>query len=243
MRVNILLMSGQGKRFKSDGFTTPKPLLPVGEATMFEKAIENFPKCDKWFFTVTKEINQDIKFINFLNNFNDEHEVVVIDEITNGQATSAYLVTKNLIKTSEIFIGSCDAIIDQKLEFESFSNYDFSALTTLPSDFQLSNSNKYGWVVKVDNKVQVLCKETLKTEQEPKGVILGFFYFKSTAIFNLGYDKIVRNNLFINGELYIDTITKVLNEVNYKFLNKLVTASVVGTPSEYTSYLSNHYED
>lgn len=117
MRYNILLMSGKGERFKNEGFLTPKALLPIGKETMFEQAMKNFPACDKWFFTVTPEINENKIFLDFLDQFEENYEIILIEKTTNGQATSAFYVTQNLEPNSEIFIGSCDAIIEEKLDF------------------------------------------------------------------------------------------------------------------------------
>lgn len=236
MRYNILLMSGKGERFKNEGFLTPKALLPIGKETMFEQAMKNFPACDKWFFTVTPEINENKIFLDFLDQFEENYEIILIEKTTNGQATSAFYVTQNLEPNSEIFIGSCDAIIEEKLDFNDFSECEFSTITTIPTNLQLENPTKYGWVVKSEKKYHILCKQKLEENQKPEGVLLGFFYFKESSIFNFGYNFIETNNLFVNDELYIDTLTQVLNDKQFIFLNKLVTASVLGTPSEYEIY-------
>ena len=52
-------MAGEGNRFKSYGYTTPKPLIKVKNKPMFLKAIKSFPKDLKWIFIANKKI--DIK--------------------------------------------------------------------------------------------------------------------------------------------------------------------------------------
>tara|TARA_X000001036_G_scaffold57381_2_gene47136 strand:+ start:3410 stop:4135 length:726 start_codon:yes stop_codon:yes gene_type:complete len=237
MKYNILLMSGRGKRFTDKNYEIPKPLLPIGEKMMFEASMSNFPDCDKWIFTVTPEIANNSKFISFKKNFDYPLEVLEIKKTTSGQASSTFLVTKELRAEDSCFIGSCDAIFKEKIDLLKLNKSQFSVITSLPSLSQIENPESFGWVVKGMENYSIYCKEKILVEKKISNVILGYFYFKKIEYFNNGFRFMKNNNLFVNNELYIDVLAKHLLTTDLKFLNYEVKSNVVGTPKEYEEYI------
>ena len=233
---NIILMSGRGKRFKDKGYSVPKPLLSIDNRTLIEKLIINFPKCKNWLFVVNNEILNHPRFKDFYDNFKYPKDIFLIDEITNGQATSCLLSLSKLNAKNNFFVGSCDAIFNQKIEIDTSSSLDGIIFTTKPNNIQLTNPEKYGWVSgqkKIDN---VFCKEKINNADK-FGIIVGSFFFKSKKIYSDIYNLLIQNNLFINNELYIDSMFKMLNSKNYDVENYLKNVDIIGTPEEYESYI------
>ena len=239
MKYNILLMSGKGKRFRDKNYKIPKPLLPIGEKMMFEASMSNFPDCDKWIFTVTPEIANNLEFISFKKNFAHPLEVLEVKKTTNGQASSTFLVTEELNAEDSCFIGSCDAIFKKKIDLMKLEKSQFSVVTSVPSLSQIENPESFGWVVKDKENYSIYCKEKIIVEKNISQVILGYFYFKKIDFFNNGYKFMRSNNLFVNNELYIYVLAKHLLTTDLKFLNYEVESSVVGTPVEYERYIKN----
>lgn len=234
---NIILMSGRGKRFKEKGYIIPKPLLDIDNNTLIEKLIINFPTCKTWLFVVNNEVLNHPRFQDFYESFEYPKDIFLIDEITNGQATSCLFSLSKLNTNNNFFVGSCDAIFNQKIEIDTSSNLDGIIFTTEPNNKQLNNSEKYGWVSgqkKIDN---VFCKEKIKNADN-FGIIVGSFFFKSKKIYSEIYDYLIQNNLFVNNELYIDSMFKVLNSNNYFIENYLQDVDIIGTPEEYESYIN-----
>ena len=68
--------------------------------------------------------------------------------------------------------------------------------------------------------------------------LLWVHFFKSKKIYSEIYDYLIQNNLFVNNELYIDSMFKVLNSNNYFIENYLQDVDIIGTPEEYESYIN-----
>ena len=46
----------------------------------------------------------------------------------------------------------------------------------------------------------------------------------------------VENKMFVNNELYIDTMFEIIHNKNYNLENFLTEIDIIGTPQEYLSY-------
>ena len=53
----------------------------------------------------------------------------------------------------------------------------------------------------------------------------------------------VENKMFINNELYIDTMFEILHNQNYNLENLLTEIDIIGTPKEYASYSEGLRDD
>jgi NDP-sugar pyrophosphorylase family protein len=236
VKNNIVLMSGMGQRFKDKGFKTPKPLINLNGKTITENVIDNFPECDKWIFTVNREVYENEKFINFYNNFNFDKKIFLLEKVTNGQATSCLKALELLPDGEDFFIGSCDAIFQNKIILKDFSTIDGLIFTTFPEKHHIDNSTNYGWVVGKKNINDIKCKKAPASFKDSY-LISGSFYFKNKSIYQKIYNEMVDKKMYINNELYIDTMFKVLFFNKRKIQNYIVPTNIIGTPEEYEKYL------
>ena len=229
-----MLMAGNGIRFKNKGYTTPKALLNYKGKYIFEASLEMFPDCDKWIFAVNKEIYESDEFNNFLKNFNQCYEVILFDKTTNGQATTCRYCLEKLDDEDEFFVGSCDTILTKKIDRDKFLNFDTTVLTSIPTDLQLSNPVQYGWVVIEESKnYKIICKEELLPSKSSYEMILGFFYFSHKSDYQKAYKTLIRNEIMVNNEFYIDSLLQEQINDNLN-LNTLSSGAIVlGTPEEY----------
>ena len=100
----IIPAAGLGSRFKNSEFTSPKPLIAWNNKPMLEHVIDNFLASDIR-ITIIKQSKFDFMYshpnINILN----------IDYITDGPATTASLVSNLVDQDEELMITNCDQII------------------------------------------------------------------------------------------------------------------------------------
>ena len=143
VKNNIVLMSGKGQRFKDEGYKIPKPLIDLHGKPIIEKVINNFPNTDKWIFTVNKEVYEHETFIKFYEKFNLNKTILLLDEVTNGQATSC-LKSLDLVPSGEdFFVGSCDAIFKNKI----ILNKNESTYIPLGTKHRLTNIGKNSLII------------------------------------------------------------------------------------------------
>tara|TARA_X000000368_G_scaffold418920_1_gene420760 strand:- start:4342 stop:5073 length:732 start_codon:yes stop_codon:yes gene_type:complete len=242
VKNNIVLMSGKGQRFKDEGYKIPKPLIDLHGKPIIEKVINNFPNTDKWIFTVNKEVYEHETFIKFYEKFNLNKTILLLDEVTNGQATSC-LKSLDLVPSGEdFFVGSCDAIFKNKIILNKNSKVDSLVFTTYPKEEHKENANNYGWVIGEKKVKNIFCKETPDRVND-SFLIAGSFYFKNKSLFHKIYKQMVENKMFINNELYIDTMFEILHNQNYNLENLLTEIDIIGTPKEYASYSEGLRDD
>ena len=235
VKNNIVLMSGKGQRFKDEGYKIPKPLINLHGIPIIEKVINNFPHTDKWIFTVNKEVYDHEIFINFYEKFNSNKTILLLDEVTNGQATSCFKSLDLVPDGEDFFVGSCDAIFKNKIILDKRSKVDGLVFTTYPKSEHKENGNNYGWVVGEKKVKNVLCKKTPDRINDSY-LIAGSFYFKNKSFFQNIYKQMVENKMFVNDELYIDTMFEIIHNKNYNLENFLTEIDIIGTPQEYVSY-------
>lgn len=195
-------MSGKGERFSDAGYTIPKPLIKIKQKMMFEYSLNHFSYPDKFLFVVTKGINEDPKFLNFIKKFQYDYKIIIHEKVTNGQATSLYLAIEELSPEQGFFVSSCD------LSFMKIKNISLDKnllFTTTPEKHHIENSSQYGWVEHNNNQYKVSCKQMPNTKSK-LSIIIGCFYFKSILDFKIAYKNMVKAESIINNEYYLDNI-------------------------------------
>lgn len=200
--INVILMSGKGRRFSDKGYLEPKPLINVKNRMMFEYSLSHFKQPDKYVFVVNQNINSHKKFTNFIDSFNFEKEVICFDKITNGQATSLFKSITQYDDDEQLFVSSCDVSFNKVEDIDLQKNIIF---TTRPTKHHLKNSKSFGWAYKKNGQVNVSCKKFPKFNDDPS-VVIGCFYFSSIYEFKSSYSEMVSRKFMTNNEYYLDNL-------------------------------------
>lgn len=222
--IKIIPMAGKGSRFFDVGYKLPKPFIPVDGKPMIERAIECLPVTDKTFI---------IKL--------DEHavpkvdaEILSIPNVTNGQATTCHYVTRTLNPDTPILISACD----NGVYYDPVKvNYDADIIVWAFDNHPTSKRypNMYAWL---DVEGDVIKNVSVKKPFDGcKYAIIGTMYFKTSKIFNEGYQYIVDHNIRTNGEFYVDDMLNPLIQLGYNVKMFVVDYYLCyGTPNDYKTY-------
>mgnify|MGYP001321315233 CR=1 FL=1 len=108
--INLITLAGKGNRFSKEGYDTPKPLIKVNGDYMIHEAVKCLPTADKYVFVCLKEHIDKYEIDNVLLSKYKNSEIVVIDEVTEGQACTAELGINgsNIDLNEPLLISSCD---------------------------------------------------------------------------------------------------------------------------------------
>lgn len=232
----FLLMSGEGKRFSKEGYLAPKPMLEVDNKQMFSRVFDFIPQgsCLDNYVISRKDISDFIEGNSSLNIYD-------IDEVTDGQASSAYIGINNFhLNTNDMVqISCCDSamIIDNKSFLETLvSDFDILVYSSKNYPYAQNNPNAYGWL-EIDEKIYIKSCSIKTKEGKKDSIILGSFIFKNKEIFNSLYHKLVDSNIRVNNEFYIDSMVKlalsegmICKSIDCKFIMNW------GTPFDYETY-------
>jgi len=238
--INLIPMAGEGKRFKEEGYSTPKPLIDINGKPMVIRAIECLPKAIKNILIVRKDVIDINEFRKILDCYFDNIEILEIDFLTEGQAATCLLAEHLVPSNSILNIGACDIGLEYDIySYNSHLNEFDSFIWVYNNNFNvLNNPNMYGWVETHDNSdliKKVSCKKPISENLLEDLVVSGTFTFKNSNDFFNSVRKMIESDDRINNEFYLDNI---FNHYNLSMgIFKVKNYNSWGTPAELKKYL------
>jgi NDP-sugar pyrophosphorylase family protein len=215
--INVVIpMAGRGQRFISQGITTPKPLIKLGDRTIIEWIVLTLgiPNA-RYIFIVRKEHVESHGIDRQLRAVVPNSEVIVIDRITEG-ATCTVLLAQDLINSDqEMVIKDCDQILSWSAPnfFEFARRHEAAgAAVTIPTQ------NPGFSYVKLDDD----CMTVLETAE--KRVISwfgcsGLYYFGKGREFIKYAIQMIAKNIRVNNEFYVSLVYNQYIEDGRRILN------------------------
>jgi NDP-sugar pyrophosphorylase family protein len=242
--MNILIpMAGRGERFIKEGYSTPKPLIPVNNVPMVIKAVKDLPPADNYEFIILKEHSDKYKIEAEIKKHIPNASFTILDHVTEGQACTCLLGLEHLSQNDEVLIGACDnGMIYNLAEFEALKNESDVLVFTFRNNVTvLEKPEQYGWVKVSDNGIKVesvSVKKQISQNPIQDHAIVGAFWFKEVNIFKIITDKMISENRRINNEFYVDECINDAIELGYR-VNVFEISNYIcwGTPNDYLTYL------
>jgi len=240
MNVNLIPMAGEGKRFKDEGYTVSKPFIKINGKAMIVRALECLPKAEKNILIFRKDIISQDMLWKMLNPIFKKVELIGIDYLTDGQASTCLLATDIIDDNDSITVGACDIGVsyDTKSINKVLKNHQNLVWTYKGNPNAQKNPQMYGWVETSKNKkiVQVHCKKPFSKNLETDPIVSGIFTFKKASNLFDGIQKMYDKNDKVNGEFYLDNVVNHIKQPSIIFeVNQFFSW---GTPIELKKYLS-----
>lgn len=244
----IVPMAGEGSRFKAEGYTTPKPLIPTYSlrlkkvVPMVQAAVLDIPgvNTNSKIFFIGREFHKDQEIDQILTNYFPNSNFISLSELSDGQASTCMTAKDFANKDEEVFICSCDTGMDISEDFQEYKkDADVIAFTHRNHYFVEENPSAYGWLgTDNNNNVNLVSvKKSISSTPLNDHAIVGNFWFKKFSYFVDCYDEMARQDDRINNEFYVDqmmeyAVKKGLRTKVFE-INKCLCW---GTPNEYESY-------
>lgn len=233
----IITMAGLGSRFTKAGYDKPKFLIETCDKTLFEWSMDSLldynSHVNKYVFIVRKELNAKEFIIETMKKYGSfDIEVVEIDYLTDGQATTAYLGTKLINPDEELMIYNIDTYIEPyNLKYSDLKGDGFIPCFNSIGDHWSFVKGENGIAEDVVEKVRI-----------SDNCSLGAYYFSSARLFNEIYDEMYLNKI-VQKEKYIAPMYKFMIEKSYKVYYNLIDSKcvhVLGTPEELKEFEKNY---
>lgn len=199
--LNIVIpMAGAGSRFAKAGYTDPKPLIPVMDVPMIRLVIENLrPATPHRFIFICQKAHIDAYGLtDKLSEWAPGCAVVGIDGLTEGAACTV-LTAQTLIDNNDpLMIANSDQYVD--IDINDYLNQmqaqDLDGLIMTMT----ANDPKWSFVGldQHDLVTTVVEKEVISNE-----ATVGIYNFRHGADFVRAAEKMIANNLRVNGEFYV----------------------------------------
>ena len=237
----VITMGGLGSRFKKAGYTVPKYMIDAKGKSLFEWSmisLEGFREAaDKYIFIALRDENCDVEaFIRDkcrLLNISDYH-IILLDELTDGQATTAMLAGRYWYRDHALLIYNIDTYVEPgEMNSAELQGDGFIPCFKAAGDhWSFVRLNDEGMVVEIKEKKRISDHCTL-----------GAYYFKSCGLYEDLYNEYYgegRASELVNGEKYVAPLYDYLLKRGGKIYISDVAADkvhVLGTPEELQVFL------
>jgi choline kinase len=202
----LMPMAGAGARFKSAGYTEPKPLITVSGTPMSTQAMTTWPNHEKAVVITRKEVLQS--FSDFAPTARGTKlDMMVIDQITEGQASTCSLAKDRVDLEQPMTIAPCDsgALYDRG-EFAKTLLSDADVLVWAkrehPSAAQFPE--QYGWIAENNGIIERISTKIALDDPNTDPIVIGTFTFKKASDFFCAAEHMYARDGRINGEFYVD---------------------------------------
>jgi len=240
MIVNLIPLAGEGSRYKNQGFKIPKPLIEINGIPMIVRAANALPKADLYIFICRKSHLEESNLKSVLHNNFQNLKIIEIDYLTEGQAITCQLAEQFIPENAILNVGACDNdmiynLADYNNIFLNNLEIDATIWTFTNNPTVEINPKMYGWV-KVENSIAkgVSCKSPISETPINDQAIVGAFSFKNAKIFFDSIRLMIKDNIRIKNEFYVDVALDVAIKNGVK-VNTLQIDNYVcwGTPQDY----------
>jgi len=225
-----LPMAGAGSRFSKEGYTAPKPFIPVNGKNMVEQAVRCLPKTDRTIYACLKGHQAP------------GDDVVWIDEVLEGQACTTEKIVEHCGDES-ILVSACDNGVfydaDKFLELVNDESNDIIVWTYRNNYTSQLQPNAYSWVNcdEDGNVSSVDVKDFKGTNPVEEFAITGTMFFRSKEVFTESLQSLYKNDVRTNGEFYVDSMLNEAIRLGYKVKNFEIDNYICwGTPNDLKTY-------
>ena len=242
MKIDVVItMGGLGSRFRKAGYNVPKYMIEAKGKTLFEWSmisLDGFKdNVDKYIFIAMKDENVDAE--SFIKNQCNKlglknNQIIMLDYLTDGQATTALLASKYWNKENALLIYN----IDTYVESGEMKTSDLKGDGFIPC-FKAEGTH-WSFVRLDENGKAVEIKEKQRISDN---CTLGAYYFKSCELYEKLYNEFYSSEKnLVNGEKYVAPLYNFLLEKNGEIYISDVPAKkvhVLGTPEELCWFINN----
>lgn len=226
----IITMAGEGSRFKKVGYKVPKHEIEVKEKSLFEWSMLSLKKFfDEEFIFIVRENNYDKEKLECLCNKLGikKFKLKAIKELTDGQASTAYLCDEYLTENDDVLIYNIDTYISgDEIKKEELKKYD-GYIPVFKSE-----GDKWSFI-KLDNNGNIV--DVVEKIRVSNLASIGLYYFKTWKDYKevyLNYKEEIKRKY---KEVFIAPMYHYLlkgnKEIGYIIL-KNENIHVLGTPED-----------
>ncbi len=230
----IITMAGEGSRFKKVGYKVPKHEIEVKGKSLFEwsmLSLKNF--FDEEFIFIVRENNYNKEKLEYLCNKLgiEKFKLKEIKELTDGQASTAYLCNEYISEDEDVLIYNIDTYISgDEIKKEELKKYD-GYIPVFKSE-----GDKWSFIKLDDNGKIIDVVEKIRVSDLGS---IGLYYFKIWRDYREIYLKYKEEIKRKYKEVYIAPMYHYLvkkgKNIGYKIL-EYKNIHILGTPEDLENF-------
>ena len=233
----IITMAGLGSRFRKAGYNCPKYMIEAKGKTLFEWSMDSLigynEHVSKYIFVVRKEDRTEDFIKEKMKKYGiDDVEVVGIDYLTDGQATTCMLAIPYCNEKEPIMVYNIDTYVEpNEMKYEDISGDGHIPCFHAEGDhWSFAKLDENGKVTEVREKVRISDNCTL-----------GAYYFSSAELYKDLYEEYYKDNSKLEkNEKYIAPLYNFMIEKGMPVTISIVDEKkvhVLGTPEELQKFI------
>lgn len=230
-------MAGRGARFLKAGYNCPKYMIEVNGRSLFEWSMDSLvdynEHVSKYVFIVKKDDNSSQFIKDHITNYGIKNiEIVEIDCMTDGQATTCMLALSHCDPDEAVMVYN----IDTYVESGEMKYADILGDGHIPC-FHADGDH---WsFVKLDDTGKVV--EVREKKRISDNCTLGAYYFSSANLYRQLYEEYYTDNMMMEkNEKFIAPLYNHMIEKGLTVSISIVDSNkvhVLGTPEELQKYV------
>jgi dTDP-glucose pyrophosphorylase len=235
-------MSGIGKRFMEAGYKVPKPLIRVDDKTIIEHVCNLFPDENKFTFICNSKHLADTNIKQMLESIKPNSNIIGIPKHKKGPVYAVSLVNEVIEDDEEVIVSYCDfgTYWDYKNFLKHTRDRNADGAIVAYKGFHphiLGNTNyafmqdKKQWMLKIKEK------EPFTNNRMQEYASNGIYYFKRGSYVKKFFQKLIDNNINLNGEYYVSLVYNLLVSNGFKVsIYEIQHMLQWGTPQDLEEY-------
>lgn len=234
----IITMAGLGSRFRKAGYNCPKYMIEAKGKTLFEWSMDSLldynTHADKYVFVVRKEDESEDFIREQCKKYGIQNiDVVGIDYLTDGQATTCMLAIPYCKPNNAIMVYNIDTYVEPyEMKYE-----DISGDGHIPC---FHAAGEHWSFVKLDDNGRAV--EVREKQRISDNCTLGAYYFSSANLYKKLYDEYYSDESHMEkNEKYIAPLYNFMIQKGMPVTISIVDANkvhVLGTPEELEQFKS-----
>lgn len=235
----VITMGGLGSRFRKAGYNVPKYMIEAKGKTLFEWSLISLQGYSdivkQYIFIAMKDEENDVK--GFIQRQCEKmqlpsYKVIIIDYLTDGQATTAMLAKKYWKKEDALLIYN----IDTYVEAGAMKSTELKGDGFIPC---FKAAGEHWSFVRLDAEGKAV--EIKEKQRISDNCTLGAYYFKSCGLYeNLYNEFYAKAENMVKGEKYVAPLYNYLLEKGGEiYISDIAPEKVhvLGTPEELQVFL------
>src|SRR4051812_1379750 len=240
----VIPMAGRGSRFATAGYTTPKPLIPVGGRPMIQWVIDNIRphRPHRFIFLCLAEHLQAYPEVPAeLRRLCPGCEIVPVSAVTEGAACTVLLAREWINSSDPLMIANSDQLVELDIN-DYLAALDAEGVSGLIMTFW-SDHPKWSYCrMRPDGSVNdVVEKQVVSNE-----ATVGIYNFRQGHDYVRAADAMIAANLRVNNEFYVaPTYNQLIAEgakiLTLKTGRELNGMYGVGTPEDLELFVKTEF--
>lgn len=234
----IITMAGLGSRFRKAGYACPKYMIEAKGKTLFEWSMDSLvgynDHVSKYVFVVRKEDNTETFIKEKMLKYGISNvEVIGIDYLTDGQATTCMLAIPYCDPKKSILVYNIDTYVEPyELKYEDISgDGQIPCFHADGNHWSFVKLDEFGRAVEVREKKRISDNCTL-----------GAYYFSSASLYKSLYEEYYKDDRNLEkNEKYIAPLYNFMIKKGMSVTISIVDnkkVHVLGTPEELQIFLN-----